>query len=286
VTKGGSNTGPGASKRRRGGVLNYMMAVEQVAADPRRAGNPHQAGYGDLETAVARVPVGQPADRWVGGNAAASGEESGSDRSRHLVVTGLIVLLAMLIAVPLLLAALRPTGPMSLPLPPGAVPTPSGTRPGAASPGQPEAVPVPTPAATPSSASPGPSASGVSGRPAASTRGPSVSVPSRLTALTARYSTVGHTGLLGLSGYQGRVVVSNPGTAAVTGWQVTLSLPAGETATRVSGANAKQSGSTVTFTPQKSATVATGSSVTFTFQVSGVLGGPPTGCAIDGRPCS
>jgi hypothetical protein len=274
-------------------VLNYMMAVEQVAADPRRAGDPHQAGYGDLDTAVGRVSVGQPAERWVGGDRSASGRESGSDRGRHLVVTGLIVLLALLIAVPLLLAALRPTGPMSLPLPPGTVPGPSGTPPGAAGPsrsGQPGAVPVPTPTATPSSASPSPSPSAsagdASGRLSAGTRGPTGVVAPRVAPLNARYSTMGHTGVLGLSGYQGNVVVSNPGAVPVTGWRVTLSLPSGETVSSVSGANARQSGSTVTFTPANSGTVAARSSVSFTFQVSGLLGGSPTGCAIDGRPCS
>jgi hypothetical protein len=54
----------------------------------------------------------------------------------------------------------------------------------------------------------------------------------------------------------------------------------------VQGADARQEGELVTFTPLAGRTeVAPGGSVAFTFEVPGLLAGEPTGCAINGRPC-
>jgi hypothetical protein len=105
--------------------------------------------------------------------------------------------------------------------------------------------------------------------------------------LTAGYETVAHTGLLGLTGYQGQVTINNPGQVTVSGWTVTISLPAGETVNGATGAAYSQHGTTVTFTPSGgTGTVPAGGSVRFTFSVGGVLAGDPTGCAIDGRSCA
>jgi hypothetical protein len=95
-----------------------------------------------------------------------------------------------------------------------------------------------------------------------------------------------NTGLLGLTGYRGRITISNPGTEEVTGWSVTLSLPSGQRVDTAAGAEYRQRDSVVTFTPSgQTATVGPGGEVSFTFDVSGLLAGPPTGCAIDGRSC-
>ncbi|OLB76542.1 MAG: hypothetical protein AUI14_18370 [Actinobacteria bacterium 13_2_20CM_2_71_6] len=98
---------------------------------------------------------------------------------------------------------------------------------------------------------------------------------------------MGPAGLLGLTGYQGQVAISNPGQVTVSGWTVRITLPAGETVRDVSGASYTQSGSTVTFTPAGgTASVGAHGSVRFTFVVTGLLAAAPTGCSIDGRPCA
>ena len=142
-----------------------------------------------------------------------------------------------------------------------AEPTPDAPR--ASGPGQ-----GPSPSAAPGGASPTVGAS-----PAAAD-------------LFARYSRAENTGLLGLTGYRGEVTISNRGLGAADGWTVTLSLPAGQKVDGVVGADARQAGELVTFTPLAGrGEVAVGGSVSFTFDVPGLLAGEPTGCAINGRPC-
>jgi hypothetical protein len=112
------------------------------------------------------------------------------------------------------------------------------------------------------------------------------SAPPAAADLVATYSREANTGLLGLTGYRGRVTISNRGAGAADGWTVTLSLPAGQRVDSVQGADARQEGELVTFTPLAGRTeVAPGGSVAFTFEVPGLLAGEPTGCAINGRPC-
>ncbi|MFC0526966.1 cellulose binding domain-containing protein [Phytohabitans kaempferiae] len=104
--------------------------------------------------------------------------------------------------------------------------------------------------------------------------------------LVARYERTANTGLLGLTGYRGKVTIDNRGEGAATGWTVTLSLPAGQRVESVDGAVARQDGALVIFTPMAgSGELAAGGAVAFTFDVPGLLAGEPTGCAIDGRPC-
>jgi hypothetical protein len=198
-------------------------------------------------------------------------------RARLLVGLALLVLAIAAIAA---LTVTRSTGPVTLPLPsgmtapggagvtpgPGGGPAPSG--PGVASPNPPNSAGVPA----------GPSAS-PPGTPPPSTPAPEP-VP-----LAARYATVGQN-VLGLSGYTGQVRISNPGSGVVSGWQVVITLPDGATVADTSGAQARPSQGTVTFTPTDATRdVNGGGTVEFTFDVTGLLAGPPTGCAIDGRPC-
>lgn len=106
-------------------------------------------------------------------------------------------------------------------------------------------------------------------------------------ALTARYATEG-TDLLVL-GYRGSVTITNPGTAPVDGWTVTVTLPLlSLTVTDVTGATASQDGGAWTFVPSGgTGTVPAGGSVRIGFRVTGVTVAPqPTGCTIDGRPCA
>jgi len=105
--------------------------------------------------------------------------------------------------------------------------------------------------------------------------------------LTATFTRSANTVPLGLTGYQGTVRIENPGGQAVDGWTVTIVLPGDNPVTRVKGAAVQQNGSTVVFTPAGgTGTVPAQGQVTFTFRVDGVLAGEPTGCDIDGRPCS
>jgi hypothetical protein len=218
-----------------------------------------------------------------------------------------LALTALAVGLPVVLAATRPTGPVTLPLPPGlATPITGG----------PSGVPVPPPGdpATPDPSGTGsgtdgggtgtPGAGGTTGgttapggvpvvpAAAAGPGGPATSAPvpaaPPLVAkpLTAAYETVARTGLLGVLGYQGRVTIRNPGQVPVSGWTVTISLPAGETVNGATGAAPSQHGTTVTFRPSGgTGTVPAGGSVSFTFSVGGLLAGDPTGCAIDGRSC-
>jgi hypothetical protein len=259
------------------------MAVEQVAEDPAQT------------RGIGRVAARRPAHATQDGTSAG---ETGAGRLHGLVLTGLIVLLALLIAVPLLVAAFRQSAAPALSLPPATTPSRSPSQPAGLAPslpGQPTALPVPAPLGEAPSLPPGPVpangpvvANGPVRPPAAAPPAGKVApapAPPVASPLTAHYST-DQNSLLGLTGYQGKVVVANPGTVPVTGWRVTLTLPAGETVSNVSGAKAQQSGSTVTFTPLDPGTVPGRANVSFTFQVGGLLAGQPTDCRIDSRPCS
>jgi hypothetical protein len=206
---------------------------------------------------------------------------------RGRVVAGVVLPLLAIAAVAFITATR--TGPLTLPLPsglasPGGIgvtpgpdggPAPSGPAPSG------PAVATPNPPGRPD-ASADPSAS-----PSASPPGsppPTTAAPGA-TPLTARYATIRQNGL-GLSGYTGQVRISNPGSGPVSGWQVVITLPNGATVADTSGAQAQQSQRTVTFTPTDATRdVEGGGAVEFTFDVTGLLAGPPTGCAIDGRPC-
>jgi hypothetical protein len=218
-------------------------------------------------------------------------DDGGPDRRRRRAVVAFAILLLVLLAAVIAVAAIRPRGPLTLPLPPGVTGGASapgervGSGPGTG-PGGPAGTPGPG-AGPGSSAGPDPSAGPPVTPPPSEPAGPPVTPPPAAPApLTARYSSEGGTGPLGLSGYTGRVTIANPGEVSVSGWTVTVSLPNGARATRPSGATVTQSRNVATFAPVSGTnTVAPGEPVAFTFVVEGLLAGQPTGCAIDGRPC-
>ncbi|WP_203766834.1 cellulose binding domain-containing protein [Paractinoplanes deccanensis] len=123
-----------------------------------------------------------------------------------------------------------------------------------------------------------------------STTAPTTAAPTRTTApaattpaaapLTAVYGF----DTSGDSGYVGTVTVNNPGSTAVTGWQVRLSVPSDAEITVLSGGvTASTSGSRVTF---GGAAIAARDSVTFTFSMRSDGDDLPSGCTINGNPCS
>jgi hypothetical protein len=90
---------------------------------------------------------------------------------------------------------------------------------------------------------------------------------------------------LGVGGYSATVRIDNPGAYDATGWRVTLTLPDGTRVRRADGAAMSQHRGTVEFVPSGNATVPAGGSVTFTFEVRGVLAADPGDCTINGSPC-
>jgi uncharacterized protein YndB with AHSA1/START domain len=99
--------------------------------------------------------------------------------------------------------------------------------------------------------------------------------------------TVERTGLLGLAGYRATVTITNPETNPSTGWTLGVVLAEGQKLDEVTGAAYAQSGTTVTFTPTgDNGAVPPGGEVRVSFEVSGILATPPSGCTVDGQPCS
>jgi hypothetical protein len=171
-----------------------------------------------------------------------------------------------------------PTGELPLPMPTIGVAAPE--LPADVTPGG--AIASPTPEPPPARAGGGPPADPPRTRTPESTG----TAPVPVADLTASYAREANTGLLGLTGYRGKITVSNRGTGAATTWKVTLSLPAGQQVSDVEGAQVRQEGDLVTFTPAAGAgEVGPGAAVEFTFEVPGLLAGEPTGCAINDRPC-
>ena len=110
--------------------------------------------------------------------------------------------------------------------------------------------------------------------------------PPRPAPLSAAYQTSS----TGMTGYQVQVTITNPGGVPVSGWTVTLTFPAGEVVTGATGATYQPPpAGTVSFTPKGEVTVPAHGTVRFTVTVGAVgvgpVGGPPTGCTIDGRAC-
>jgi hypothetical protein len=192
-------------------------------------------------------------------------------RGRWILVAVALVGLVGIVAFALAISG--SSGDRSLPLPPGmtAPGASAGADPTRTATSQLSAAP---PAGDPSGAGPVAPSANASPTPAAPPAVP----------LRARYSSTPN-GLLGLGGYTGTVTITNPGTGAVTGWKVIITLPGADDPV-ASGAHAEQSDATLTFTPTDATrTVAAGATVSFTFTVKGLLAAQPTGCAIDGRPC-
>ncbi|GAA4441455.1 cellulose binding domain-containing protein [Phytohabitans houttuyneae] len=280
-------------------------AAQGRPAVPNRAPRPRRASAAGRTQAVAGGEAAEPSRGSGGGRGperhgsprtgAASGVPKKEGRPPWTrTEVGLAVAFVVVAVVAILgggyavLTANRPpTGEVQLPLPPveaageqdppvTAEPTPDAPR--ASGPGQ-----GPSPSAAPGGgADPSTADSAAPGGGASPTVGASPAAAD----LFARYSRAENTGLLGLTGYRGEVTISNRGLGAADGWTVTLSLPAGQKVDGVVGADARQAGELVTFTPLAGrGEVAVGGSVSFTFDVPGLLAGEPTGCAINGRPC-
>ncbi|MEU4677673.1 SRPBCC family protein [Micromonospora sp. NPDC023737] len=98
--------------------------------------------------------------------------------------------------------------------------------------------------------------------------------------MTARYETVNSR----LLGYTGEVVVTNPGDVAGADWTVVVTFSDDSEIGKVSGADGRQDGQTVTFTGPA---LPAGESQTIRFDVrdSAAFAKGPASCAIDGRPC-
>ncbi|TDC32363.1 hypothetical protein E1211_20955 [Micromonospora sp. 15K316] len=99
--------------------------------------------------------------------------------------------------------------------------------------------------------------------------------------LTARYENVNSR----LLGYTGEVAISNPGDVAGADWTVVVTFADDSEIGKVSGAEWRQEGKTVTFTGRP---VPAGQSQTIRFDVrdSAAFAKGPASCAIDGRPCA
>ena len=90
------------------------------------------------------------------------------------------------------------------------------------------------------------------------------------------------------TGFVATVTVTNPGATAVADWTVHVTA-AGATQVSVvgSGVSLARSGDNLTFTPASGATpIAAGGSLSFGFAVVGPAGASPSGCQVNGTPCS
>ncbi|SCF05256.1 Uncharacterized conserved protein YndB, AHSA1/START domain [Micromonospora matsumotoense] len=134
--------------------------------------------------------------------------------------------------------------------------------------------PRPTPTTTPSSARPSRTPSPTPSRT------PSAS-PSAPDPVGARYETVSTR----VFGYTGEVVVDNPGGTPASGWTVVVTLPRGNSAAEVTGADWRQDGQSVTFTGP--AVPAGGAqAIRFDVRTADPVTKTPQGCTVDERPCA
>jgi len=292
----GEGESPGGTAARAGATAPDRAPTAGRTPRPRRASAgraPVGSGGGDAaepprSAGGARRPPGDGSSRI--GKAAPVPKKQGRPpwtRTEVGLAVAFVVVAAVAIvggAYAVLLANRPPTGDVRLPMPSAEAAGEQG----------PPVAGEPTPAAPGSagpSAEPSPEAApGAGAEPSAAGHAPrspeATGVPPATADLVATYSREANTGLLGLTGYRGKVTISNRGKGAADGWTVTLSLPAGQKVDSVEGADARQEGELVTFTPLAGrGAVAAGGSAVFTFEVPGLLAGEPTGCAINGRAC-
>jgi endoglucanase len=87
-------------------------------------------------------------------------------------------------------------------------------------------------------------------------------------------------------GFQATVTVRNTGSASVSPWQATWTVPAGVTLASGWNATVTQSGTTITAAaPSWSPSLAVGGSVSVGFTANGPSGPPPSGVALNGTAC-
>ncbi|MEU5565245.1 SRPBCC family protein [Micromonospora musae] len=222
----------------------------------------------DLRRGVAGMTTELPVLEWAGA------ARSRGRRGVVLLAAGVGVLLAGGAAV----WALRSEPPAQTGAHPAATPTATVTGSAATS---------SRPAPSASSARPDRTAS-ASQRPSRTPTGkpsrtPSSAPPQQQSpdpVMTARYSNVNSR----LLGYTGEVAVSNPGDVAGAEWTVVVTFDDDSEVGKVSGAEWRQEGQTVTFTGPP---LAAGQSQTIRFDVrdSAAFAKGPASCAIDGRSC-
>ncbi len=105
--------------------------------------------------------------------------------------------------------------------------------------------------------------------------------PASAAATTATFTKVADWG----SGWQGEYRITNGGTSALTSWRVEFDLPAGTGVGSFWDGLLTTSGQHVTVTNRSwNGTVAPGASVTFGFLGTGP--GTPSGCRLNGAPCT
>jgi hypothetical protein len=211
------------------------------------------------------------------------------DRVPPVVVLLGRAILVVLAVVPLVLLLTRsvPPAPSGTAAPPAGL---GGIGTGVVDPPSPSPVDVTVPdglpPASPAGAAPAPAGGGgavaaPAAAPAPPATGPAPAPAPKPLPLKASYATV-HSGL---TGYDGRVTVTNPNAAPGTGWKVVLQLPVGELVTAASdGAGYAQSLTTVTLTGPPVPGHGT-YACTVTVTGAGPVAKPPTSCTVDGNPC-
>ena len=117
----------------------------------------------------------------------------------------------------------------------------------------------------------------------AATNGPSVAVHDAADSgapLAASYQATASWG----TGYSGQYTISNPGSAAVTGWTLAFTLPPGTTLSSLwDGSYASGAGQVTVKNDSWDATIGPGGTETVGFVAKGT--GQPGGCAVNGSPC-
>ncbi|UQU61940.1 hypothetical protein COUCH_23170 [Couchioplanes caeruleus] len=200
-----------------------------------------------------------------------------------LAVAGTAVVVAVVVRGPGDLASLPPRAPDKARV---AEPAPSTPRPGPTTevPASAATTGVTSPSASSASTVPVPG-SAVPPLPPGAATPSSAAVPAPL---AAQYRFPG--GGTGLLGYDAEVTIFNRGAARRRGWVLTLTLPRPTLQiARVSGATARQDGSTWTFEPNDTTrSVPADGSVLVSFSVLGatLLDAAPQDCRIDGAACA
>jgi hypothetical protein len=213
-------------------------------------------------------------------------------RQRSPFVLGVVVAAAFVAAtvgyVRLVGSADRPTADRNLAIPATgpsrhegagpAAPSAGPTHDTGRSPGPPDGV---VPSGTPDASAPPADVVATPTRPPTDPgRSPTAPDPAELTA------TVSTAKRLLPPGYVGQVIVSNEGGRTADGWTVSMSVGTHARVSLASGARFQQTGSVVTFVPEKGTRrIPQGESVRFAFRVVGLLAGRPNDCEVDGEPC-
>jgi hypothetical protein len=128
------------------------------------------------------------------------------------------------------------------------------------------------------------SAAGISLPTGKPSRGPLRTSPAPAPGAARLSATYGYR--LDESGFSGTVQVVNSGGAAAPDWAVSLAVPGAEQVIVTAGdVTVSQTGNSATFRPSGTSVAASGS-VSFSFTLDPAPADPPSGCSLDGEPCS